>query len=526
MFPDYKLRQREYLLDISRALTARLELPSVLRLILESAVEILSGQVGLIVLRRRDGSYDARASYGLPVQAINLLEPLWADLPAKPDAKDWRIPDLSVRLNLASAAAGVALRQVVALPMLFEDEVTGFVFIFRSRGVDFNQDDRKVLADFANQAAIAVHNARLYQQVNNERARLDAIIENSGDGVMILGPDRIIHTWNRALTGMTGILPEDAIGGYCYDVLDLKNQQGVSICRTACPLVKPPPDGRLYVEGETRRADGVRVAVADNYSPQYDDDGNVISVIGNVRDISALRDAEEMKNTLLSVISHELKTPVSIIKGYASTLARQDAAWDPDTLAEGLSVIEEEADKLNTLISNLLDASRLQAGGLKLQFSYLDIPSMAQRAIEKLRGQSPRHNFSVDFPSDFPPVMGDYERIREVLSNLIGNAIKYSPEGGLIQVGGRREDDQVVVFVSDEGIGIPTTEHERIFERFNRVDNSLTRQTAGAGLGLFLVRSVIQAHGGRVWVESSPGRGSTFLFSLPLDEGGPDSEPA
>jgi signal transduction histidine kinase len=224
-----------------------------------------------------------------------------------------------------------------------------------------------------------------------------------------------------------------------------------------------------------------------------------------------------MKHMLLSVISHELKTPVSIIKGYAGTLGRQDADWDKATLAEGLAIIEEEADKLNELINNLLDASRLQAGGLKLQFAYLDLPSMAEKAVQKLRTQAGHHSFSVDFPPDFPPVAGDYQRINEVLSNLIGNAIKYSPGGGLIRVAGTVRDSEVVISVSDEGVGIPVHDQERIFERFARVDSSLTRQTPGAGLGLFLVRSVITAHGGRVWVESQPGRGATFHIALPLE---------
>jgi PAS domain S-box-containing protein len=517
MFSDYRLRQREYLLQITRAMTARLDLPSLLKLILESAVEILGGQVGLIVLRRGDGSFYPRASYGLAVQAIHLLEPLWRDLPGEADRPGWQIPDLTLRMGLASAAAGVPLRQVVALPMTIRTEVTGIIYVIRSFGTEFSANDRQLLGDFADQAAVTVQNARLYRQVEEERERLNAIIENSGDGVMILDPDRTIRTWNRALVGMTGVTAEDAIGRHCFDVLDLKNQQGLSVCRSGCPLVSPPADGRLYAEGDTRRADGIKVSLADNYSRQVDRDGDIIRVIANVRDVSRLRDAEEMKNTLLSVISHELKTPVSIIKGYAGTLARQDADWDRHTLSDGLGVIEEEADNLNELINNLLDASRLQAGGLKLQFAYLDLPSMAEKAVQKLRTQTQRHTFSVDFPPDFPPVQGDYERIREVLYNLIGNAIKYSPDGGLIRVGGRTQDSEVVVTVSDEGVGIPVSDQERIFERFSRVDSSLTRQTPGAGLGLYLVKAVIEAHGGRVGVDSQPGRGSVFHFTLPQD---------
>jgi signal transduction histidine kinase len=225
-----------------------------------------------------------------------------------------------------------------------------------------------------------------------------------------------------------------------------------------------------------------------------------------------------MKNMLLSVISHELKTPVSVIKGYAGTLARQDANWDRETLTEGLRVIEEEADKLNELIDNLLNASRLQAGGLKLQFTYIDLPSLVEKVVQKMRAQTQHHTFSVDFPPDFPPVQADYERMREVLTNLINNAIKYSPAGGLIRVSGSVRGHEVVVSVSDEGVGIPENEQDRIFEPFSRVDSSLTRQTPGAGLGLFLVKSVVEAHGGRVWVDSQLGRGSTFSFTLPLVE--------
>ncbi|MCS7260974.1 MAG: ATP-binding protein, partial [Anaerolineae bacterium] len=159
-----------------------------------------------------------------------------------------------------------------------------------------------------------------------------------------------------------------------------------------------------------------------------------------------------------------------------------------------------------------------QAGGLKLQFTYVDLPSLAEKVIQKLRAQTQQHTFSVDFPPDFPLVQADYERIREVLTNLLSNAIKYSPAGGLIRVSGTVRDNEVVISVSDEGVGIPEHEQERIFEPFSRVDSSLTRQTPGAGLGLFLVKSVVEAHGGRVWVDSRLGRGSTFFFTLPLGE--------
>ncbi|RMF01855.1 MAG: PAS domain S-box protein [Chloroflexi bacterium] len=514
MLPDFRLRQREYLLEISRAMSARLDLSSLLELTLKSAVELMAGQAGLITLRQDDGKMTPWASIGLPVQAVPLFEPLWQGF--EQDSGDAAPADISLRLALASRAAGVQMRQVVALPMEIGKESIGLIFIFRTRGAAFSPNDRQVLSAFADQAAVAVHNARLYQQVSAERERLNAIIENSGDGVMILNPYRIIQTWNNALTNMTGITAENAIGRPCYEILNLQTKQGVSVCHTACPLINPPGDGRLYAEGQHHRADGIAITLADNYSPQVNDAGQATQFVANVRDMTRLREAEELKQTLLSVISHELKTPVSIIKGYAGTLAREDANWDKETLADGLQVIEEEADRLDRLITNLLEASRLQAGGLKLKLSLLSLEDMVRASVEKLQATTTKHRFLVSFAPNFPPIQGDHERLREVITNLLGNAIKYSPDGGTITVTGQLGPHNTVrLSVQDEGIGIPPSDQEKIFDRFHRVDNRLARQQPGTGLGLFLVKAVVEAHNGKVWVESSPGKGSTFWVELP-----------
>jgi len=519
MLPDFRLRQREYLLEISRAMSARLDLSSLLELTLKSAVEILAGQAGLITLRRNDGQMMPWASIGLPLQAVPLFEPLWRDLGQ--DTQTDASLDISLRLALASRAAGVPMRQVVALPLQIGDELIGYIFIFRTRGAAFSPNDRQVLSAFADQTAIAVHNARLYQEVSAERERLNAIIENSGDGVMIINPYRIIQTWNRALTNLTGISAEQAIGRPCYEILNLRTKPGVSLCHTACPLIHPPEDGRLYAEGQHRRADGLAITLADNYSPQINAEGEVTQFVANVRDMTHLREAEELKQTLLSVISHELKTPVSIIKGYAGTLAREDANWDKATLADGLAVIEEEADRLNRLITNFLEASRLQAGGFELKLSLLNLEEMARASVEKLQTTTTKHTFTITFPASFPLIHGDFERLGEVITNLLGNAIKYSPEGGLIEIGGEAGSLHTVrLFVKDRGIGIPPAEQERIFDRFHRVDNRLARQTPGTGLGLYLVKAVVEAHNGKVWVESTAGKGSTFWVELPTGDSG------
>jgi signal transduction histidine kinase len=213
-----------------------------------------------------------------------------------------------------------------------------------------------------------------------------------------------------------------------------------------------------------------------------------------------------------------LQTPIAIIKGYASTLAREDAHWDPATLRERLHAIEEEADRLNHLVGNVLYASRIQAGGLTMERSELDLSEMTRSVVRRFHARSPDRKISVRFPAETPLVYADRGRIEEVLLNLLDNAVKYSPRGQDIRVRGQVTDDEVNIGVTDVGQGIPLREQERIFERFQQLDNSTSRRVAGAGLGLYICRAIVEAHGGRIWVHSELGVGSTFSFSLPRTE--------
>jgi len=396
-----------------------------------------------------------------------------------------------------------------------DDELLGVIYLFRAGSVAFSGNDRRVLMAFAAQAAIAVRNARLYSELVAGKQRLDAIIENSADGIMILDPERRIETINRALLNMIGWPREKALGQPCYKVLKLQNITGNDLCQAEDTEVNLPRQGTVYVEGDLVRPSGARIVVGVRYTPLWNEAGQLRNIIVNVVDITRFREAEEMKSTFISVISHELKTPVALIKGYATTLAREDAHWDEQTLREGLQVIEEESDRLNSLIDNLLDASRIQAGVLKLEQGDVNIPQLVRQVVERFATQSDQHKFEVDFPDDFPVILADEERLRQVLNNLVSNAIKYSPEGGVVRVGGWADQESVTVYVADQGIGIPPEEQGRLFARFYRVDSSLRRKTQGAGLGLFLCKSLIEAHGGQIWFRSEPGKGSTFFFSLP-----------
>ena len=179
-------------------------------------------------------------------------------------------------------------------------------------------------------------------------------------------------------------------------------------------------------------------------------------------------------------------------------------------------MIEEEADRLTNLIDNLLDASRLQAGGLQLNLAPVQLDQLSQQMAQKFQTQTKKHKLSVDFSPNFPSIMGDTERLRQVLSNLISNAIKYSQDGGPITIHGTHSQGEVSVTVTDSGAGLPTTELARVFDRFHRASTAATERSQGAGLGLYLTRAVIEAHHGRIWVDSNPGQGASFHFNLPI----------
>jgi PAS domain S-box-containing protein len=430
--------------------------------------------------------------------------------------------DLERRVQEVEENLGRKLGQVLGLPLFFEDELLGVIYLFRG-GSAFTQLDWEFLEGFALQAAIAVRNARLYAQLSTERSRLAAIIEKSADGVLILRPDRRVEVINQTMEIMLGRVAEDVIGSPCSQVLELQNVTGDDLCGNS--HVDIPPQG-LRCEGELVRASGGNLAVSVTYTPLFDESERLVNVIANVSDITRFREEEEMKSTFVSIISHELKTPVALVKGYAQTLARPDATWDPETARQSLQIIEEEADRLEVLIDNLLDVSRIQAGDLRLDISDVNMNRLLERVAQDYRTQTTAHQIEVDLPDELPLVSGDEERLRQVFTNLLGNAIKYSPDGGLIRIGAwvdkraGNEDKKprLVVYVADAGIGIPDDELPKIFDRFYRIDTSLRRRTAGVGLGLFLINAIVEAHKGEIWVRSEVNKGTTFSVALPIEE--------
>ena len=269
-----------------------------------------------------------------------------------------------------------------------------------------------------------------------------------------------------------------------------------------------------YLEATLHFPDGRSCDVAASYSfiPSGADDGFVVAI---VRDISRLKEVERLKSDFVSMVSHELRTPLSVIKGYAATLLNPTLQLNAERQLRFLRGINDAADRLTRLIDNLLSVSRLESGRFRLNPQHFDLGEIIRRVVAGYQAQSTRHEIVTDLGDGSLWIRADRDQLELVLANLVGNAFKYSPNGGRITVQARRQPDGVLLHVSDEGLGISAEQVPHIFEKFFRGDAAKEGRVAGTGLGLYICKSLVEAHGGQIWVESTPGRGSTFSLLIP-----------
>jgi signal transduction histidine kinase len=515
MLPDFRVRQRDYLLEISRALTRELDLDKLLERILEISLEMLAGQAGLIALRIPSQGWKIRVSTGLPPAFLRFLEPQFAQIPEHQDPQEFEIQIINRILGTFTQAVSLGRLSSVGLPLITGQKVLGVIFVFREYAA-FSANDKALLASFADQTAIAVQNAQLYAQVENDRRRMNGLLDSAADGILILTANLKIERANPSFGFIAGVQPNEIIGSDHDEVIKwAKPPHGTPLSEAVASGWPLTPHASLYVEGDlTRKNNSIPVPVGITYAPLISDDGKLINIITTVRDITRFRQAEEVKSTFISVVSHELKTPVALIKGYVGTLRRDDARWDRKIVDESLQVIEEEADRLSEYIENLLDVTRLQANGFGLKRTDIQLADVIRHVAERQQTQTTKHKIIVDIPDPLPVIVADDSRINQVLTNLVANAIKYAP-GGEIRISAQKRGDNIITCVSDEGPGIDPNDAPFVFDRFYRSPDA-SKQTKGAGLGLFLAKAIVEAHGGRIWIDTEVGKGARICFCLPV----------
>jgi PAS domain S-box-containing protein len=403
----------------------------------------------------------------------------------------------------------LALSSYMCVPVKGRDAVLGAItFVASESGRHFGAEDMSLAEELARRAAMAIENARLYREAE-ARAQAARVLATIGDGVFLVDRTGRLRLWNSAAQWITGLLESDVLGRPAATAIP-----GWEAIQPRIPVAST---------GEAARAESIPLQLEErelwlSFSAVGYEDGTVYAF----RDLTEERALESMRQDLVATVSHELRTPLAAIYGAALTLRREDVELEEELHNKLLDVIAEESDRLADIVNDLLLASQLDSGRLKANIERCDPREIVQLEIDAVRVHLPEHvELNLAAPDELPAVAADSGQLRQVISNLIENAIKYSPDGGTINVALEPSDRHVRFAITDSGLGIPQGEQRRIFEKFYRLDPHMSRGIGGTGLGLYICRELVRRVDGRIWVESDGNSGSTFIVEIPQEAPAP-----
>ena len=389
-------------------------------------------------------------------------------------------------------------------------------------GREFSREDEETLVMFAAQAALVIANSRRYREEQRARNDLETLVNTSPVGVVVF--DAVTGapvSLNREARRMVdGLRDPDRTAEQLLDVLTFRRADGREVSLSEFPLA------RALGTGETVRAEEIVISVPDgrsvttliNATPIISEEGAIETVVVTLQDLTPLEEIERQRAEFLGTVSHELRSPLTSIKGSAATLMRSLSTLDAAETQQFLRIIDNQADHILDLIGELLDAARIDAGVLSVSPEPSDMAVLVDRAVGIFQSGGGRGNVSVDLPPDLPRVLADRRRIEQVLTNLLTNAARHSPESSVILVSAAMEGVHVAVSVADDGVGVSAERLPYLFRRFFRAEGD-EQDGVGAGLGLAVCKGIVEAHGGRIRAESDgPGRGAVFTFTLPAAE--------
>jgi PAS domain S-box-containing protein len=384
-----------------------------------------------------------------------------------------------------------------------EEGIQGVLAVYGVRPRSWRTEEIEALAALAGNASAVLSNAELYQSVAVERERSIAILSNIADGIVAVDRDGKVVLWNHAAEQISGVPAAAALGRTPLEVLQRE--------------LASDDEGRVGERLVSIQRGGEEVWLSLTEAIMRDPVGAVAGRIFAFRDVSAERIVEQMKSDFVSTVSHELRAPLTSIYGFAETLLRRDVLFGEHERETFLGYIASEAQQLTSIVDTLLSVARLEAGDLQVDLVPTDLRTVVSEVVTTMRQSAAvnGHNFVLELPEEPLSASADREKLGQILTNLLDNAVKFSPHGGTVTVEAHRRSGRVEVRVVDEGQGIPEGERERIFSKFYRADSSI-RSAGGAGLGLFIARGLVTAMGGRIWVDSVEGGGSSFAFELPL----------
>jgi PAS domain S-box-containing protein len=397
------------------------------------------------------------------------------------------------------------LRSFMCVPVVARDvSVATISFVATESGRRFGPEDLRLVEELARRAGVAIENAQLYREVE-ERAQAARVLAAVGDGVFLVDAGGRIRLWNTAASTITGLRRDEAVGRRAVDAIPgwAEIEPRVPISEVAGPVT----------------AESIPFEVGDrelwlSVSGVALEEGTVYAF----RDLTEERALEEMRQDLVATVSHELRTPLAAIYGSALTLGREDLDLEVMMRQRLLEIIVDESSRLADIVNDLLLASQLDSGKLQVKIERCDAEELSRTVVDAARTHLPA-NVSLELEPPSQPleaVAADAGQLRQVLDNVIENAVKYSPDGGNVRVRLVPAGRYLRFAIADEGLGIPTGERARIFEKFYRLDPDMTRGVGGTGLGLYICRELVQRVDGRIWVEPNGGQGSVFFVDVPF----------
>ncbi|MXY85721.1 MAG: response regulator [Chloroflexi bacterium] len=515
--------------EASLGISASEDFDAVLREVVDSARALTGARYGAMTVRREIGRMSDLIVSGLTsIERQGLLEmaggPAFFEYLSTLE-EPLRLSDVDGymrELGMPDFQPPVPAASLLVAPIRHQGDAVGTVYLAHDEQErEFTPEDEALLVMFASQAAMVIANARRHRQEQQTRADLETLVDTSPVGVVVLDAGSgLPKSFNREVSRIVDRLrdPDESAEELLGRVI-FRRADGREFSMQEFSLTE------LLGIGETVRAeeivlsvdDGRRVTALLNATPIVSDGGAVESVVVTMQDMAAVEELERLRAEFLAMVSHELRAPLTSITGSATIALDAAADMDPAMVRQFFRIIREQADQMNSLVSDLLDAARLESGELPVNPEPAELAVLVDRARSAFTNAGGGNPLQIDIEPQLPLVMADRRRIVQVLGNLLNNAARNSPEGSVIRVSALREDVHVAVFVSDRGRGIPAESLPNLFRKFSSAQSE--DQGGDTGLGLAICKGIVEAHGGRIWAESDgAGLGARFTFTLPTVE--------
>ncbi|MCE2767571.1 MAG: ATP-binding protein [Fimbriimonadaceae bacterium] len=459
-------------------------------------------------------AFKVRATHGVSGKVFRDGEPIiYHDIESEAEAKE-------EAYGLLSVQNGVCVPLVIEKRdeenRVIDKSTIGVLHAFNKRhGEDFNEEDVRLLERMARNVGSIIANLQMYREVVEEKEELAQTFESLTSGLVLISPEERILQINATARAVFNA-PQDALG---KDVSTVINDE--KVVKAIQNALSSGDSGKVethVILGNSERIYEIQFATVSGQ------DGKGIGVVAILSDVTEVRNIDRMKSSFVAMASHELRTPLTAIKGFSSTLLEglDVDMYSKEDQREFLGIVVGECDRLRRLIDDLLNTSRIEAGeSLKPNYTHVDIRTLLDKVQKVQQQATTKHTVKLEVANELPDsIVGDEDKLDQILTNLLNNAIKYAPNGGDVTIHAKREGNELVIGVKDQGLGIPKDHLGKVFEKFHRVNNEDNRKIYGTGLGLFLVKHLVLVEGvhmGKIWCESEVGVGSDFIFRIPTD---------